>query len=225
VVAAIVVFQLLIWFWPKSPLWLGLAITGSIFLIALLPAVKLALRDLPRNRHDRTGYLGERLVAKWLQPLVKRGYEVFHDFPAEGKKSDFNIDHVTVGPTGVSAIETKTWRKGRRRDDGSEYRVASDGEKLRWPWGEDYKTMGQAIANGEWLQQFIHKRTGIDTAVRPVVAIPGWWVDERARTRVAVVNEKNIVSAVQGKGTSLLSPEQVDLIARQFDEQCRDIEY
>jgi hypothetical protein len=223
--AGLVVMGLLIWLWPKSPLWLGLTITGCAFLVALIPAVKLAIRNLSRNRSDRTGYLGERLVAEWLRPLQKEGYEVFHDMPAEGKKSDFNLDHITVGRTGVAVIETKTWRKGRPREDGSEYRVSSDGDKLRWPWGEDFKTMRQVIANAEWLQKFIHKRTAIDTPVRAVVAIPGWWVDEHARHQVAVVNEKNIIAAVQGKGITILSPEQVDLIARQIDEKCRDVEY
>jgi hypothetical protein len=85
--------------------------------------------------------------------------------------------------------------------------------------------MRQALANAEWLRKFIFSRTAIETPVRAVLAIPGWWVDEHVGNRVAVVNEKNIVSAVQGKGTRMLSPEQVDLIARQIDERCRDVEY
>jgi len=180
---------------------------------------------LARYRSDRTGYLGERLVGEYLQHLVKRGYDVFHDVPAEGKKSDFNLDHVTVGPTGVTVIETKTWRKGRRRTDGSEYRVSSDGQKLRWPWGEDFETMRQVIANADWLEQFIKKRTGIQTSVKAVIAVPGWWVDEHARNSVAVVNEKNVASAIIGRGSIVLSGDQIDLIARQLDEKCRDVEY
>ena len=84
--------------------------------------------------------------------------------------------------------------------------------------------MRQAIANAEWLQSFILKRTGIDTSVR--VILPFRLVgDEHPRHKVTVVNEKSIVNAVQGKGTSILSLEQVDLIARQLDERCRDVEY
>lgn len=173
----LVVMGLMIRFWPKSPLWLGLLITGCAFLIALVPAMKLAMQYLSRNRSDRTGYLGERLVGECLQPLLKKGYEVYHDVPAEGRKSDFNLDHVTVGPTGVTVIETKTWRKGRCREDGSEYRVASYGDKLRWPWGKESASLRQAIANAEWLQRLILKKTAIDTPVTAVLAIPGWWVD------------------------------------------------
>jgi hypothetical protein len=40
---------------------------------------------------------------------------------------------------------------------------------------------------------------------------------------VTVVNSISLPSAVRGNGTIILSPEQIDLIARQLDARCRDV--
>lgn len=41
---------------------------------------------------------------------------------------------------------------------------------------------------------------------------------------VNVVNHKGLVSAIKGRRQVELSPEQIDLIARQLDAGCRDVE-
>lgn len=149
---------------------------------------------------------------------------MFHDVPAKGAKSDFNLDHVAVGPSGVALIETKTRRKGRARPGVKDHFVTYDGKQLIWPWGEDRHGLEQAISEADWLGRFIHERTGIDTRVKPVLALPGWWVESKARGVVAVVNSKNVAPAVEGKGQRILTDEQVHLISRQIDVLCRDVE-
>ncbi len=206
-----------------SEFWIWVGIVAVVFVASLVVALSWAIRGMVRNRADRLGYLGEREVAEHLQPLLRSGYRVFHDMPAEGRTSDFNLDHVTVGPTGVAAIETKTRRKGRPRADGADYRVISDGLTLRWPWGTRNSELTQAIAQADWLKKFILQRTGIETPVRAIVAIPGWWVEETSRKSVAVVNAKTVSDAVEGQRNVVLSTEKVDLIARQIDERCRDV--
>lgn len=39
-----------------------------------------------------------------------------------------------------------------------------------------------------------------------------------------VVNAKNVAAAVEGKGTRILSDKEIDLISRQLDMLCRDVE-
>ena len=115
------------------------------------------------------------------------------------------------------------WKESRA--DRGEYRVVSDGEKLKWPWGSDSGDLEQAAAQAKWLEEFLTKRTGIQTPVKAVLAIPGWWVEESARKTVAVVNAKCVAQAVEGRAKQpLLTPEQIDLISRQLDERCRDVE-
>jgi len=40
---------------------------------------------------------------------------------------------------------------------------------------------------------------------------------------VTVVNSKKLPAAVRGNGGVALSPEQIDLIARQLNTHCRDV--
>jgi hypothetical protein len=157
-------------------------------------------------------------------PLLARGYCVFHDVPAKGAKSDFNLDHVAVGPSGVAVIETKTRRKRHARPGMKDYVVIYDGNQLIWPWAEDRHGLEQAANEADWLSKFIHQRTGIEISVKPILALPGWWVETKARGPVTVINSKNVASAVDGNGSPVLSDQQIDLIARQLDNLCRDVE-
>ncbi len=144
--------------------------------------------------------------------------------PSEGTKKAFNLDHVAVGPNGVSVIEVKTRRKGRARPGCKDHVVWYDGQQLSWPWGEETAALEQAKSEANWLHKWIKQRTGIDTPVKPILALPGWWVEMKARGDVVVVNSKSVASAVGGRGPALLLPEQIDLIARQLDVLCRDVE-
>jgi type III secretory pathway component EscS len=201
----------------------GVGVAVLVFIVVLVVALRWQLRGLKRYRDDLLGYLGEREVAEHLMPLLARGHRVFHDVPAKGAKSDFNLDHVAVGPSGVALIETKTRRKGRARPGMKDHVVTYDGNQLIWPWGEDRHGLEQAIAEANWLGKLIHERTGIDTPVKPILALPGWWVESKARGVVTVVNSKNVAAAVEGKGQRVLSDEQVDLVSRQLDVLCRDV--
>jgi len=208
--------------WPQF--YLGAGATGATFFTVLFFAGRWALRDLFRYGNDCLGYLGEREVAEHLEPLLARGYRVFHDMPAEGAGKKFNLDHVVVGPTGVALIETKTRRKGRARPGFKDHVVVYDGKQLIWPWGEDRHGLQQAKAEADWLCKWINQRTALSVTVKPILALPGWWVEMKARGDVIVVNSKSIAGAVEGKGPAQLTADQIDLIARQLDLACRDVD-
>ena len=213
-------------FLPKSGASLGvtLSVAVIVFIVAAIVVLHWMMGSLKRYRDDRLGYLGEREVAEHLTPLIPRGYFIFHDVPAEGVKADFNLDHVAVGPSGVALIETKTRRKGLARPGMKEHIVSYDGTKLIWPWGEERKSLDQTLNEADWLQKFIYQRTGIETPVKPILAIPGWWVEAKANGEVIVINAKNVALAVIGNHPPVLSDHQIDLIARQLYERCRDVE-
>src|SRR5947209_535179 len=83
---------------PKALVLAGASVALVVFAGTLLLAGFLLFRFFHRRRNDFLGYLGERLVAEYLEPLISQGYRVFHDVPAEGREKKFNLDHVTVGP-------------------------------------------------------------------------------------------------------------------------------
>ena len=211
------------------------ALNGILKLVALAAAVVVLLggivtaavilyRRLQRQRDDHLGYLGERAVAEYLEPLKEAGYRVFHDVPADGATKRFNLDHVTVGPTGVVVIETKTRRKGRARPGFKDHEVIFDGRQLVWPWGEDRNGLEQAVAEANWLSKWLQQRTGVKLAVQPVLTLPGWYVNESPSPHVRVVNSKILPDVVRGRGAVILEAREMDLIARQLDTLCRDVE-
>lgn len=179
---------------------------------------------LKERRNYLLGYLGERTVGEAVMPLWREGYRIFHDFPAQAGKRKFNLDHVVVGPTGVFVIETKTRRKGRTRPGFKDHEVTYDGRQLVWPWAEDRHGLDQAEAEARWLSEWLLKRTGLELVARPLLALPGWYVKATARGPVNVVNAKGLCSAIKGRGVMLLNEAQIDIIARQLDDQCRDVE-
>lgn len=222
-IAALAALSALVLFAPHTSLIVGFGGTALVFLVALIPAGRWALRDLTRYRDDHLGYLGEREVAEQLQPLLADGYRVFHDIPAEGVKKSFNLDHVTVGPTGVALIETKARRKGRARPGFKDHEVAFDGQQLVWPWGENRDGIDQTINEADWLEKWIFRRTGLKVAVKPILTLPGWYVKEAPSPRLRVVNSKILADVIRGRWEITLTPEKIDLIARQLDDRCRDV--
>lgn len=209
---------------PKSLVLAGAGVALAVFVGTALLAGTLLFRFLHRRRNDFLGYLGERLVAEYLDPLVSQGYRIFHDVPAEGREKNFNLDHVAVGPTGVAIIETKARRKKRGRDGYPEHEVTSDGNRLIWPWGEEDLCIAQVQAEADWLREWIQKKTAIRVDPKPIVVIPGWYVKERAIGAVRVANQKWLPSIVAQWKPEPLTPEQIDLIWRQLDDRCRDVE-
>jgi hypothetical protein len=203
---------------------IGLVTAAVVFVVALVISGRRAFGHMKRYRDDSLGYLGEREVGEYLEPLLARGYRVFHDVPAKGAKKDFNLDHVAVGPAGVALIETKTLRKGKTLPGRKDHVVTYDGNKLIWPWGSENRYgLDQAGNEAEWLMKFVKERTGLQVEVKPILTLPGWFVESKGRGSVAVVNSKNIASEVVGFGPRVLSDDQIDLIARQLDVLCRDV--
>jgi len=225
VVVALVVFGGVLKYRPTTwtQLWVGLGLIVLAFVATLIPAIRWALRGLMRYRDDRLGYLGERFVGDCLAPLKRQGWYVIHAVPCEAGGKKFNIDHVAVGPSGVWAIETKTRRKGRARPGFEPQKVLFDGKQLIWPWGEDSWGPEQARNRSEWLQEWLFKRTGIRVEARPVLALPGWYVVDKARAALRVVKPEWLSEDLPKAG-SVLTDTQIDLIARQLDQRCRDVE-
>lgn len=223
-VAFVAVAKFLVSIAPQSPLGLGLGIVAGVALTVLYFAGRLAYALLHRYRNDALGYLGERAVGEALEPLVSEGFRVFHDVPAEGRTGKFNVDHVVVGPNGIFAIETKTRRKGRARPGFEEHKVAYDGARLIWPWAEDTHGLENAKDRAAWLGTWLQQRTGLAVKPQPVLALPGWYVVPKGLGPVLVLNHKQLATAIPRQSAGNLTPQQIDLIARQLDDICRDVE-
>lgn len=204
---------------------LGLILGFGVYLIGLVGYGWWFYRQMKERRNCLLGYLGERAVAEELQKLEAEGFQIFHDVPFGDKKKSFNIDHVVVGSTGIFAIETKTRRKGKAREGFKDYEVHFNGQKLVWPWGEDTWGLEQASRQADSLKQWLLQMTGLPLVIQPVLALPGWFVEERNKLGpVRVLSHKNVAKMIRSSRLGPLTPEQVDLISRQLDSRCRDVE-
>jgi hypothetical protein len=194
----------------------------GVFGIAAAACTVCAWRSWLGMRRTRLGLLGEQAVAEQLQVLGLKGYQVFHDIPGDGK---WNVDHVLVGPAGVFVIETKARVKQPGRAGGADFHVGFDGKVLRFPGGQDRKAAQQARANAKWVAAMLSKATGETVRTVPIVALPGWMVD-RARPdfEVQVLNSKEVPVFIADAETKL-SGKQVQQIAYQLDQRCRDMAF
>ncbi|MFT3829629.1 MAG: nuclease-related domain-containing protein [Opitutaceae bacterium] len=181
-------------------------------------------RQLNLRRALELRYLGERAVAEELAPLLTQGYRLFHDVAIHGIESKLDLDHVLVGPNGVTAIESETRQRDTGKNASRDHEVTFDGRQLVWPWGTDRDTVaaieGECASFSKWLLQ----TTGYRIQATALLTVPGWWVDITGRGIVTVANHKQVLAAATARQEMFLNPEQIEKICRELELHCRDVE-
>jgi len=155
----------------------------------------------------RLGRDGERIVGQFLEDLRAQRARVFHDLVGDG----FNIDHVVVSPHGIFVIETKSFSKPGRGDAIIQF----DGEQLLVkgrPLSRNPVRQVQGAAR--WLSDQLQQSTGRRFPIRPVVLLPGWFVEVCTKTlpEVWVLNPK-MLSAFISREPLVLKTDDVALIS------------
>ena len=206
-------------------MWISLGVVIAAFIAGIGLALPRFLKGIRERADAGLAYYGERVVSEYLEPLKLRGWRVFYDLPCESGKEKFNIDHVVIGEGGVFAIETRTRRRNGARPGRDDYKVFYDGEQLSWPWGEDQDGTDEALKNAQWLQQWLEKTTGQKVGVVPVLALPGWYVEAKAKAAVHVVSPSWLPDMLAGGSDLQLNEKQVELCTRQLEQRCRDVAF
>jgi hypothetical protein len=177
--------------------------------------------SLLKKRHNLClGLDCERAVGQELNQLMLDGYRVFHDFPTE----DFNIDHIVVGPSGVFAVETKGRAKPMGKGDKKNWSVIFDGQTLQFPNWTEREFLPQARRQAEWLAKWLSSAVGEQVQVRPVLALPGWYIERQKPTDVYLFNGKNPLAWAGRNTETSLSDSLIQRIVHQVEQKCRDIE-
>jgi hypothetical protein len=57
-----------------------------------------------------------------------------------------------------------------------------------------------------------------------MLVFPGWWVEEQAVSTVRVVNP-NQIGALVLRNPPTLTEEQIEMVTRQLEARCRDVEF
>ncbi len=142
-----------------------------------------------------------------------------------GVESNVDLDHVLVGPNGVTIIECETRQRSIAKEAQRDHEVAFDGKTIMWPSGADRDTVAaienETVSFNKWLLQ----TTGYHIQVNPLLTVPGWWVNVTGHGLVNVVNHKQVLAAVNGRQETFLTPDQVEKICRELELHCRDVEF
>lgn len=192
-----------------------------VFFIALsyLYFTYLFIRDVKVRRKLVVGYEAELAVGQELNHLMRDGYWVYHDFPAE----NFNIDHVIVGPNGVFAIETKGRPKQKDKSGLINGEVFYDGKSLKFPSWTEKTPIEQANRQAEWLEKWLTSAVGEPISVGPVIALPGWYIKKSTNNCIPVINGKNPSPIIKNLKCMQINDKLIKQIIHVLDGRCRDV--
>jgi hypothetical protein len=177
-----------------------------------------------KRENLRLGYDAELAVGQELNLLMRQGFYVFHDVNLKNTISEFNIDHVVVGTTGVFAVETKGRSKPTDNIGKDSSKVNFDGKKLVFPQWEETEPVEQAKRQAAALQKWLSSAVGEPITARAVIALPGWFTNTTNKTEIALINGKNPEKFFNVMRGSELSDKQIKQIAHQLDNLCRNVE-
>ena len=186
----------------------------AVLVLAMAVAVPQILAARRRLRNLRLGRDGERAVGQTLERLRRHGYHVFHDIIG----TDWNVDHVVIGPGGVFTVETKTLSKPRR----GRATITHDQAGLHQNGIDLGDCLIQARSQARFLGYLLGEETGKCYAIQPVVVFPGWFIeaDGTASRDVWVLEPKAFLKWVRARH-EILSPEQVRLARRAVASRSR----
>ncbi len=191
-------------------------VTGLTFFMFLFYKTYTTMRKIWKLR---LGYDAELAMGQELDQLMRQGAAVFHDVPAEG----FNIDHVLVAPNGVFAVETKGRSKPNRNRGTEDAKVTFDGKVLAFPGWTETKPLEQTCAQAKWLSRWLGSAVGEAVPVKPVLALPGWFVDRKGRGNTLVISGREASSLLKVR-QELLPDNLIKRIEHQLEQRCRDVE-
>ncbi|MFD3932337.1 nuclease-related domain-containing protein [Streptomyces sp. NPDC058614] len=133
------------------------------------------------------GAAGEQATARLLARLERRGYVVLHDRVVPESRA--NLDHLVIGPAGITYIDTKAWRSKRSSLTLDKGTLHLDGY-----------AQTRALETVTWEAQQVAHALGCQ--VHPVIAVHGAAIPApRGRLTTAgvtVIEAKRLPGLLQG---------------------------
>ncbi|MEZ5503618.1 MAG: nuclease-related domain-containing protein [Halioglobus sp.] len=201
---------------------LFVSIAVIIWIIWSAVLIARIINRFHRIRQLRLGYECELAVGQELDLLMLNGFRIFHDVPAE----NFNIDHIVIGPTGVFAVETKGRSKvlSENGKGKKQFRAVYKDGVLQFPNGLDRETVPQAIRQAKWATRWLSQATGQPVQARPLVILPGWFIENQYKPDVPVIASGYIQGYFLAQKQVVLSEKDIAQIVYQIDQKVRDLE-
>ena len=185
--------------WPRP----ALTPAAVGFLLLLLAAALAAVVPFSRRRLQAfmKGARGEEWVARLLA-FLPAGFTVYHGLrppDAEGLPAGADLDHVVVGPNGVSLVETKHWSGRIGVEDG---RILVNGTVPQRP------PLEQVMASAGTLREALRRACGAPVEVQPIVCFAAGAVSGEpvGVSGVIVCRDRVLLDAVRREREATLEP-------------------
>jgi hypothetical protein len=195
---------------PRSPL-VDLAVGGILVLGWILGLYRLVSAEA-RYRRMRTALDAEIATGEMLAGLGGAGCRVLHDVPAPTGR----ISHVVISPAAVFAIRTFSRARARRGRGKEDVTAFVTGDELKFPGSKDITAVPIARKSAMSLGETLKSRLGLSVDVRPVVFLPGWYVENRVASDVQVLNPRE--ARRLAAGAPVLGPERIGEIAAAIEK-------
>jgi len=181
-------------------------------------------QTLAERRHRGLALQGHRIVNDSLAPLIPAGFKIFHDIPTEPNNPDNNLHHLVIGPSGIFAIESRTPAIRPTIPGRKPQEIIFDGDQLIYPWGQDNAGIVPTRQKAEWLSEWIFQLVGQRVPINAVLTFPGWWVTSTAVRDIRVFNPNQLAALVQQAPDTNLPESTRNLLIRNLEIRCRDVE-
>jgi len=110
------------------------------------------------------------------------------------------------------------------RERGSfDAKVIFNGKNLQFPGWEERKCIEQARYQANWLSRWGSSAIGEDVRAKPVLALPGWFIDQKCPCEVIIYNGKNPKAWAFVQKEVSFSDQLIQRISHQLDQRCRDV--
>lgn len=188
---------------------------GSVLFLGWVLGVYRLLSAEARFRRMRTALDAEIATGEMLAGLRVTGCRVLHDIPTSAGRAS----HVVVSPAGVFAARTFSRARARRGRGKEDVTVFVTGDELKFPGGTEITAVPLARKTAMALSEALRNRLGLKVDVRPMVFLPGWYVENRMASEVRVLNPRE--TRALASGPEMLSAEKIEEIAAGIEKATR----
>lgn len=200
-----------------------IALLIIVAIVVFISMAKKWLRLLKQRKNLKLGMEGEMFTGEALNQLTLDGWRVFHDVELSDKG---NIDHVLIGPGGVFCVETKTRSKLKQGKGRGKALVVNDGDRIQFTdnsWVD--LPRDQVEAQARELTGFLRNRASFNGTVKPMVALPGWFLESKGRRDIdgiRVINPKT-PRPLFATFESTLKESEISRLSKVLDEKNRTV--
>lgn len=184
-----------------------------IYAVLLVVQVIFTLRLLFEVGRLKLALNAEIIVGQQLNQLMRLGYRVYHDVQI----NQVTVHHIVLSEMGIFAVETLPHPKPLRQGE-SLFRFRYESDALIFPNGKDKKSLLAAQRKAGVTMLWLNKTLNLPIKVRPLLLVPGWYLEVKERPPFNVLTPKQINTFFTRLTKPAFDEFQVEKIALQIEQ-------